>query len=330
MKKLLLMIMIICMACINIHVYANEEVDQLDVAFKKYKEESLYDYKWFGSEPESIYDLKFYSDYKTLNGNRFIIIEPSGMLFPSITEYPVGNEIFTFNYTNYTTLFLVFDGNDLYHVEDAYEKNIINDWDLREYALVKNHRKATFSDLIKKEWYYLMVEKSIFDQSMIATGNGLFEPDTPISRGMVATVLYRMEGNPKTQFNNKFSDVTNPQLWYSNAIAWAANSNVVSGHEDGTFKPDDSIIRQDLMVMMYNYYHKEKDIEQIQEINIQNTKDFKEIDDYAKNAVNWCYENGIISGSVQKDGIYIYPKNTATRAEFAKMSLLLSDLLKAE
>lgn len=278
-------------------------------------------------------DIMVHKDMGQYNGYDVVFIHPMQVPFSdAIEQFKIGNEEFVADQTGYANYFFVYKDGDFINLLEAYYMGLVNDDDMFYIALNSGMRKETFADVSKTDWFYKVCEQSYYLNQMgkiPPVDKMYFEPNTFISRGMVATTLYRLAGMPKVTYSAKFPDVAN-NLWYTNAIEWAANKGVVSGHKDGTFKPDDSITRQDLMVMVYNYYCKEKGFTYVEESHIHNTKDYQEIDDYALNAVRWCYRNGIISGSKQVDGIYIYPKKHATRAEFAKMSLLLSDLLKAE
>ena len=186
----------------------------------------------------------------------------------------------------------------------------------------------------KSAWFYGSVEKAFQLGLMGATGkapvNGkpFFEPDTNISRGMVATVLYRMAGMPKVTYAGKFPDVAN-NLWYTNAIEWAAANGVVSGYKDGTFGPDANITRQDLAIMLRNYATK-AGLATNATVNFDAFKDGKDVDSYAASAVAWCVDAGLMSGANKADGKYLNPKANATRAECAKMFALLDDAILAK
>ncbi len=186
----------------------------------------------------------------------------------------------------------------------------------------------------EKAWFYGSVEKAFTKGLMLATGKApvdgkpWFEPDTNISRAMVATVLYRMAGQPKVEFKATFSDVTNANLWYSTAITWAAQNNVVSGYKDGRFGCDDNITRQDLAIMLRNYA-KSAGLDTNVTVDFYSFKDGKQVVSYAQSAIAWCVEAKLMSGSKKADGTYLMPTANATRAECAKMFSLLDDAIKA-
>ncbi len=186
----------------------------------------------------------------------------------------------------------------------------------------------------KKAWFYGSVESAFTKGLMGATGkepvNGkpFFEPDTAISRGMVATVLYRMAGKPAVEFKATFSDVTNPKLWYSTAITWASQAGVVSGYKDGSFGPDDNITRQDLAIMLRNYA-KSCGLDTDAKVDFSAFKDGNKVVSYAQSAIAFCIDAKLMSGAKKADGVYLNPSDNATRAECAKMFSLLDDAIKA-
>ncbi len=187
----------------------------------------------------------------------------------------------------------------------------------------------------EKAWFYGSVEKAYQIGLMGATGKKdankpeakFFEPDAPITRGMVATVLYRMAGQPKVEFDATFKDVTDASLWYSTAITWAASANVVSGYKDGRFGPDDNITRQDLAIMLRNYA-KAAGLDTNKQADLTSFLDDDKVDGYATSAVAWCVEAKLMSGQKTADGNLLNPKNNASRAECAKMFALLYESIQ--
>ena len=141
------------------------------------------------------------------------------------------------------------------------------------------------------------------------TGKNLFKPNHFTSRGMITQVLYNMESRPDYQVENDFGDVPDNQ-WYTDAINWAAENNVIAGYTNGNFGPDDRITREQLAVILYRYAghpsHKSG--------AAQSFTDAQRIGLYAREAMDWAEEAGIVKGTRQN---LINPKGLATRAESA-------------
>ena len=170
---------------------------------------------------------------------------------------------------------------------------------------------SIFKDVSKNAWYYDSV-KYVYDNNIIkGYANGNFGPNDNLTRAMLVTILHRMENEVLVSNKNTFSDVSN--TWYTNAINWASDKNIVMGYGDGTFKPNKNITRQELMVILYRYAkYKGKDMTSTSDISTYS--DYNKIDDYAKEAMKWGVSKKILYGN--KDGL-LNPKGNATRAEVA-------------
>lgn len=101
-----------------------------------------------------------------------------------------------------------------------------------------------FADVAKGSWYYEGVRYAYENGLMSGTGEGTFSPDLPTSRGMLVTILYRLAGSAS------FTDVVKGQ-WYADGVAWASANGVVSGYPDGSFRPNDTITREQMAAILY-------------------------------------------------------------------------------
>ena len=214
--------------------------------------------------------------------------------------------------------------NEIYGDDYATQKAVDEANHLLQIAIDGLIDVIAYFDVDETHWFFYVVEEATALGLMKNTGTGpdLFEPNANITRGMVATVLYRMNGLPNITYVGKFSDVTQG-LWYTNAIEWAANKGVVSGYNDGRFGPDNFITRQDLAIMLRNYANK-AGLDTNANANFNGFRDGKNVDRYAQSAIAWCVEAGLMSGAIKADGKYLNPKAYATRAECAKMFVLLN------
>ena len=184
-------------------------------------------------------------------------------------------------------------------------------------CFAKENGKMKFADVSSDAWYYDAVRFN-FNNDLIKGYNDLFfGPNDNLTRGMLVTILYRMENSPKNNGVSEFSDVENNK-WYSKAIKWAVSNDIVHGYGDGKkFGPNDNVIRQDVAVILRNYTKSKGKNVECSSSNLLNSKsDADTISGYAASAMKWAVENKVITGN--SDGT-LNPKGFATRAEAAAM-----------
>jgi len=188
-----------------------------------------------------------------------------------------------------------------------------------------------FTDVQGTDWFIDDVIY-VYNKGLIngtSTSPMLFSPGASLTRGMIVTILHRLEGEPEVSgVNSPFSDVAAEKYYYA-AIRWAANNGLVAGYGEGKFGPDDNITRQDLAVILMRYMIFKK-------INIPVTMqwiifaDEADVAGYAMDSIQTLNKLGIINGtgSNANGQIIISPKSNATRAEVA--AILHRFLLKIE
>ena len=174
-----------------------------------------------------------------------------------------------------------------------------------------------FEDVNEGDWFYGDVEYVYTNDFMLGTNTEpmLFSPDVSTTRGMIVTILYRMEGSPDASaLENPFSDVPDGE-WYADAVKWAYHNDIVLGYGNGKYGPDDKVTRQDLAVILNRYAVK-------MDIALPATKEYAafadnaDIAEYARESIELFFRAGVIIG---KPGNILDPKGKATRAEFAAM-----------
>lgn len=173
-----------------------------------------------------------------------------------------------------------------------------------------------FADVPANSWYIGFVQYVYSYGLMDGTGATTFSPNAPLTRAMVAQILYAQAYKPQTSGASLFSDVADADAWYYDAIVWAGENQVVAGYPDGTFKPMQSVTREELAMILYAREGKPKII------GGWSLKAFADADDvqsWAKDAVIWAYQNGIVNGSLENGKLYLDPQGNATRAEAATM-----------
>ena len=174
-----------------------------------------------------------------------------------------------------------------------------------------------FIDVSERDWYYAAVEFVYREGLYQGTSANTFSPMVPMTRGMFVTVLHRVDGLPATGQGGMFADVTDPSQYYYNAVTWANTTGIVTGYPDGTFRPNDSITREQMAVTMYRYAaYKGRDMTMNSAI-FDTFPDKNSVSGYAVDALRWATTWRIINGS---DGS-IVPLGTATRAEVAQIIL---------
>jgi hypothetical protein len=172
-----------------------------------------------------------------------------------------------------------------------------------------------FTDVTKDMACYDDV-KYVYDKGIMnGTSETLFEPDIPLSRAMIVTVLHRMEGEPAVEYSGVFSDVPAGQ-WYSDGVEWAASKGIVLGYGDGTYGVGDDVTREQLAAILWRYAKwKGYDVSVGEDTNILSYGDAFDIADWANAAMRWACGAGVLD--MDEDG-NIRPGEPATRAEIAK------------
>ena len=178
-------------------------------------------------------------------------------------------------------------------------------------------RKCQYSDVIGDKWYFDTVVEVSQLGLMTGATETLFKPDTKMNRAMAVCVLHRMEGSMKTEYKSLFKDVANGH-YYSSAITWAKQKDVINGYNDGTFKPTKNVTREEMVTMLYNFA-RYKGINVKSNKDISHFNDYSKITPYARVPMKWAVEKGLLSG--KDNGTRLDPRGTATRAECAKMNI---------
>lgn len=172
-----------------------------------------------------------------------------------------------------------------------------------------------FEDVDGEDWFYGSVKEMYEQGLMLGTSQTLFQPGRSISRAMMATVLWRMSGEPEAEGDAGFADVPE-DTWYSAAVAWGAENSVVQGYSDGCFYPEREITRQELAAMLYRLGGGGPGNSPEGGSGVSSYSDAGDISDWALEAVNWAVESGILTG---RGNGTLDPLGLATRAEAAAM-----------
>ncbi len=167
-----------------------------------------------------------------------------------------------------------------------------------------------FADVKPDAWYYGAVKYAVDSGLFYGTSDITFSPDGNMTRGMLATVLYRLAKEPEAISGDLFNDVADGK-YYTEAIAWAAENKIVSGYGNNRFGPEDSITREQLATILWRYAGSPESTGGLDEFT-----DRSKTAKYAVPALQWAVEQKIVSG--KGNGI-LDPTGKATRAEVATM-----------
>lgn len=184
--------------------------------------------------------------------------------------------------------------------------------------------ETKFNDVSANDWFASAVDYVTGKGMMNGTADNTFSPKANTTRGMVVTVLYRLENQPSTSVAS-FTDVASG-AYYANAVAWANANGIVSGYGSGKFGPNDKVTREQLAAILYRYaQYKKYDVSVGEDTNILSYDDAQSISSYAIPAIQWACGAGVVTG---KSGSKLDPKGNATRAEVAAMLMRFCENVK--
>ncbi len=172
--------------------------------------------------------------------------------------------------------------------------------------------ESQFADVDSSAWYYDGVKFVSDTGIMNGTGSASFNPNGTMTRAMLVTVLYRAEGSPKATGASSFADVS-PDVWYSDAVAWAAENGIVNGYSDVAFGPNDEINREQMATIFYRYAGF-KGYDVAKKADLSSFDDADSVSSWAKEAMAWAVAAGLINGT---DAGSLNPAGNAARAQAA-------------
>ncbi|MFQ7139670.1 S-layer homology domain-containing protein [Evtepia sp.] len=168
-----------------------------------------------------------------------------------------------------------------------------------------------FTDVAEGDWFYDAVRYAYENGLMDGVGGNRFAPNSATTRAQLVTILYRLEGQPAVSGDLPFTDVETG-TWYTNAVLWAAQNNIVNGVSDTEFAPGDDLTRQQLVTILYRYAEA-KGYDVSASADLSGYPDAGQVQDYAQPAMAWAVAEGIVEGM---DG-NLNPAGNASRAQIA-------------
>ena len=279
-----------------------------DFTLEQRKPSSKYYERWLEADditPET---------YIKRNLDNIVTVEGKGEVKPDLKTSHMGKDVkFTFTPAEGWRIKAVYvDGKDRGAIETFTYKDLAMDARLEVVFAQDTTFRMGFADVPESEWFY--------DDVYFAVSNGLFNgldedtfaPGASMTRAMLVTVLYRLEGQPAVYGSSAFADVAAGQ-WYTDAVIWAAQKGIVNGLGNGKFGTDDNITREQMAAILYRYAQN-CGCDTAARAYLGGYSDATKISTYAQEAMAWANAMGLING---RTATALAPDGTATRAEVA-------------
>ena len=251
---------------------------------------------------------KFSGEFSLSQPTTTITMDPEAIL---------DSKIYLTAYESNKTMKLVEVEKSEYYVENIdllnYEGSLTGRYDIDTYTVLKSTR-PNCNDVNPNDWYYDAIKYTYQNEIISGATSTEFRPSAKITRGMIVTILWRMEGSPKVTGVEDFADVKGQ--YYYDAVRWAAKNGVVNGYGDGRFGPNANITREQLATILCNYAkYKKKNTSVI--VDTSKYKDWYKVSSFAKPSMQWAIKTGVVTG--KENGTKVDPQGTATRGEAACM-----------
>ena len=177
-----------------------------------------------------------------------------------------------------------------------------------------------FADVPESAWYYDEVQYVYENGFMLGMTEDTFAPEATLTRAMLVTILYRMAGEPEVTDRASFADVP-AGCWYTDAVAWAKQTQISVGYDETRFAPNDAITREQLVTMQYRYAEMlGSDIGAAAELNL--FRDAESVSAWAQDAMQWAVAARIVYGDTDGD---LLPAVPATRAQTAAIIMRVAE-----
>ncbi|MBQ7871212.1 MAG: leucine-rich repeat protein [Oscillospiraceae bacterium] len=189
-------------------------------------------------------------------------------------------------------------------------------------------KSIVFTDVKESDWFYADVYRAVGLGLVSGMGNNEFQPNTKLTRAMLVTLLYRLEGTPEVSGDCVFTDVA-ADAWYADAVVWAAANGITSGVTETTFAPNADVTREQAATFLYRYA-KSKGYDVSAAADLSSYPDAALVSGYAQEAMAWAVANGLINGVAAGSQVRLEPRSGATRAQAATILVRFYDKFVAE
>ena len=246
--------------------------------------------------------------------DKIVTVEGKGEVKPELKMSHIGKDVkFSFTPAEGWVIKNVYvDGKDKGAIETYTYKDLAMDARIEVVFAQNVAFQMNFVDVPEAEWFY--------DDVYFAVSNGLFNgideftfaPGASMTRAMLVTVLYRLEGQPAVTGGSAFADAAAGQ-WYTDAVIWATRNGIVNGYDNGKFGTDDNVTREQMATILYRYAQN-CGYDTTARADLNGYTDAAKISSYAQEAMSWANAMGLING---RTAASLAPTGTATRAEVA-------------
>lgn len=171
--------------------------------------------------------------------------------------------------------------------------------------------KLPFTDVRESDWFYEDVAFAYENGLFAGTSDTTFSPNASMTRAMLVTVLYRLEGQPAVNGRSGFSDVQY-NGYYEDAVTWAADNGIVNGTSTSTFSPNVNVTREQMAAILYRYAQYKK-YNTAASSSLNSFSDHTSVSGYAEASLQWSVAEKLVNGSNGK----LMPTGNASRAQVA-------------
>ena len=176
-----------------------------------------------------------------------------------------------------------------------------------------------YADVSANQWFYAAVQYVSENNLMNGVAENAFGPDIHTTRGMLVTILHRMEGEPQAG-EHSFADVAEDE-YYADAVAWAAENDIVNGYSDTVFAPEKAMSREEMAVVLYRYaQYKGWDVSA--QGDLSRYTDSESVSAWSAEAMTWAVGAKVMNGM---DG-RLAPQGDALRSQTATVLMRVSTL----
>lgn len=277
------------------------------------------------------------------------VYDAAGNLLTGYTAYPNKNAYYIPNLDRYVSFNILSNGTYYYRItaqnSDGMYEVEAHSFTVSSSATYPEGKKGYFSEITAgtvqcgfgtycpggrfsdmpsaTNWAHEGIDFAVSQNLFQGTSSTKFEPNTSMSRAMLVTVLYRLEGEPSVSgMTNKFSDVADGKF-YTNAVIWASSNNIVKGKSETEFAPYENITREQMATMLQRYTEV-RGLDSLHRADISSFPDASDASSFAVDGLAWAIGAGIMEGKRQGDVTILEPKGSATRAQVATMLMRFS------